>query len=194
VFFLWGVLNPEIPSSIPISPFLTAAKPRQIVADSSPGRGLGEGEPNYMPVPRIPRNSVPRDCSSLGTLFYGQPTYFFMNTLFIKSFCPQKKHSRTLIFLSRLIRHGRHFDYWTQPLNMRMHVWNLDYHEAGLCCYLVIHIENLLRPSQMFYLHLWPIYSLSLVHKSAASSQCKFKLFCLQLSYKGKGKVVPVLN
>jgi hypothetical protein len=24
---------------------------------------------------RIPRNSVPRDCSSLGTLFYGQPSY-----------------------------------------------------------------------------------------------------------------------
>jgi hypothetical protein len=39
----------------------------------------------------------------------------------------------------------------------------LDWHEIGLCCYLVIHIENLLRPLQLFYFHLWPIYWLSLV-------------------------------
>jgi hypothetical protein len=26
----------------------------------------------------------------------------------------------------------------------------LGCHEAGLCCYLVIHIENLLRPLQLF--------------------------------------------
>jgi hypothetical protein len=40
----------------------------------------------------------------------------------------------------------------------------LDCYEDGLCCYLVIHIENLLRPLQLFYFHLWPIYRLSLVH------------------------------
>jgi hypothetical protein len=38
----------------------------------------------------------------------------------------------------------------------------LDCHEARLC-YLVIHIENLLRPLHLFYLHLWPIYWLFLV-------------------------------
>jgi hypothetical protein len=48
----------------------------------------------------------------------------------------------------------RHLDYWTQPLNMHMRVWYLDCHEAGLCCYLVINLENLLRQLQLFYLHL----------------------------------------
>jgi hypothetical protein len=32
------------------------------------------------------------------------------------------------------------------------------------CCYLVIHIENLLHPLQMFYFHFWPIYWISLVY------------------------------
>jgi hypothetical protein len=41
-----------------------------------------------------------------------------------------------------------------QPLNMRMRVWYLHCPEAGLCCYLVIHIENVLRPLQLFYFHL----------------------------------------
>jgi hypothetical protein len=48
---------------------------------------------------------------------------------------------------------------------MRMRVCYIDCHEAGLCCYLWIHIENLLHPLQLFYFHLWPIYWLSLVHK-----------------------------
>jgi hypothetical protein len=61
-------------------------------------------------------------------------------------------------------QHGRHFDYWNQPLNMRICVCCLDCHEAGLCSYLVIHIENLLRPLQLFCFHLWPIYWLSLVY------------------------------
>jgi hypothetical protein len=33
---------------------------------------------------------------------------------------------------------------------MRMRACYLDCHEAGLCCYLVMHIENLLRPLQLF--------------------------------------------
>jgi hypothetical protein len=41
-----------------------------------------------------------------------------------------------------LLKHGRHFDYWCQPLNMRMRVCYLDCHDAGLCCYLVIQIET----------------------------------------------------
>jgi hypothetical protein len=45
---------------------------------------------------------------------------------------------------------------------MCMSICFLDFHEAGLCCYLVVHIENLLRPSH--YFHLWPIYWLFLVY------------------------------
>jgi hypothetical protein len=37
---------------------------------------------------------------------------------------------------------------------MRMRICYLDCHEARLCCYLVIRIENLLRILQLFYLHL----------------------------------------
>jgi hypothetical protein len=48
---------------------------------------------------------------------------------------------------------------------MRMRVCYLDCHEAELCCYLVIHTENLFRPLQPFYsyFHLCPIYWLFLV-------------------------------
>jgi hypothetical protein len=49
-----------------------------------------------------------------------------------------------MLFFSTLLKHGRHFYYRNQPLNMRMRVCYLDRHEAGLCCYLVIHIENLI--------------------------------------------------
>jgi hypothetical protein len=42
----------------------------------------------------------------------------------------------------------------------------LDCHEAGPYCYLVIRIECLLHPLQLFYFHLWPIYLLSLVSHS----------------------------
>jgi hypothetical protein len=33
-----------------------------------------------------------------------------------------------------------------------------------LCCYLVIHTENLLHPIHMFYFHLWPTYWLSFIY------------------------------
>jgi hypothetical protein len=56
----------------------------------------------------------------------------------------------------------RHFDYWNLPLNVSMRVSYLDCHEARLCCYLVTHIENLLRSLLLFYFHLWPIYWFSL--------------------------------
>jgi hypothetical protein len=41
-------------------------------------------------------------------------------------------------------------------MNMRMRVCYLDCHEAGLCCYLVIHVENLLHPLRLFHFHLRP--------------------------------------
>jgi hypothetical protein len=59
--------------------------------------------------------------------------------------------------------HSSSTDYWNQPVNMRVFVCYLDCHEAGLCCYLVIYIENPLRPLQLFYFHLWPVYWLSLI-------------------------------
>jgi hypothetical protein len=38
--------------------------------------------------------------------------HFFMNILCIESFCPQKKtHNRMLLFGSKILKHGRHFDY-----------------------------------------------------------------------------------
>jgi hypothetical protein len=74
---------------------------------------------------------------------------------------PTKTHNKTLLFGSTILKHGRHFDYWNQPLNMRQRVCCLDFHVAGLCCYLVMHIEDLLRPLQPFYFHLWLIYWLS---------------------------------
>jgi hypothetical protein len=57
---------------------------------------------------------------------------FFMNILSIESFCPQKMHKRTLLFGSICLKHGLHFDYWNQPLNMRMRVCYLDYQEVCL--------------------------------------------------------------
>jgi hypothetical protein len=74
---------------------------------------------------------------------------------------PQNTHNRKVLFSNILLKHGRHFGYWNQPLNMR--IWYLDCHEAELCCYLVIHIENLLHPLQLFCFHLWSIYWPSLV-------------------------------
>jgi hypothetical protein len=71
---------------------------------------------------------------------------------------PTETRNRMLLFGRTILRHGRHFDYWNQPLNMRMRVCYLYCHESGLCCYLVIHTDNLLRPLQLFHFHLWPIY------------------------------------
>jgi hypothetical protein len=87
-----------------------------------------------------------------------------MNILYIEFFCPQKTHNRTLLLGSIHLKHGRPLDDWNQPMNMHMHVCCLDSHKAGLCCYLVIHIKNLLRSLQLFYFHLCSIYWISLVY------------------------------
>jgi hypothetical protein len=73
-------------------------------------------------------------------------------------------HNRTLLFGIILLKHGHHFDYWNQPLNMRMRVCYLDCHEVGLSCYLEKNIENLLRTLQLFYFHLWINYWLYLIY------------------------------
>jgi hypothetical protein len=91
--------------------------------------------------------------------------HFLMDILCIQSFCPQKR--TTLLFGSTYLKHGRRFDYWNQPLNMYMHFCYQDCRKAGQCCYLVIHTENPLRPLQLRYCHLWPIYWLP--HKKPMS-------------------------
>jgi hypothetical protein len=90
------------------------------------------------------------------TFLYEYPLHWVL-------FPTKKKHYRTLLFVCTLLKHRHHFDYWNQPLNMHMRVCYLDCHEAGLCCYLVIHIKSLLHLLQLFYFHLWPIYWLFLV-------------------------------
>jgi hypothetical protein len=56
---------------------------------------------------------------------------------------------------------------------MSMRVSYIDCHEDGLCCYLAIRIENQLRPLQLLYFHLWPIYWLFLVFNDAfRNSDC----------------------
>jgi hypothetical protein len=79
---------------------------------------------------------------------------------------PTETHNRTLLFGIPFLKHGRHFDYWKQPVSMRVRVCYVDCHGAGLCYYLMIYIGNLLRPLQLFYFHLWPIYWLSLVYST----------------------------
>jgi hypothetical protein len=76
--------------------------------------------------------------------------HVIMNILCIESFCPQKKtHNRTLLSSRILLKRGRHFDYWNQPLDMRMCLYYLDSHEAALCCYLVIQKKKLTLPRAM---------------------------------------------
>jgi hypothetical protein len=82
---------------------------------------------------------------------------------FVLSVLSTKMQNRTLLFSNTRLKHGLHFDYRNQPLNMRMSVCYLDCHETGLCCYLVIQIGNLWRPLQLFYFRLWPIYWLCLL-------------------------------
>jgi hypothetical protein len=89
----------------------------------------------------------------------------------------QKIHNRTPLFGNISLKHGRHFDYWNQPLNTRMRVCYLYCLEAGLCWYLVIHTENALGPLQLFYFHLWRIYWLSLVcFRNKVGALCKLKM------------------
>jgi hypothetical protein len=65
------------------------------------------------------------------------PSFFYKQET-SSPFAKKKTHNRTLLFGSVLLKHGHHFEYWNQPLNMRMLVRYLDCHEAGLCCYLMV--------------------------------------------------------
>jgi hypothetical protein len=103
------------------------------------------------------------NCLTLQSLSTVNRKYFLWIFFALSLFAHKRKRTTTLFFRS-ILKHGLHFDYWNQPLNMRIRVCYLDCHEFGLCCYLVIHIENLLRPLQLFYFHLWRVYWLSLVY------------------------------
>jgi hypothetical protein len=61
-----------------------------------------------------------------------------------------------------------------------MRVCYLCCDEAGLCCYLVIHIENLLRPLELLYFHLWPIYRLPLVLTTAFQDSVRWLMVRMQ--------------
>jgi hypothetical protein len=101
-------------------------------------------------------NRLPPSCEPLYATNTSTVNIPLLISFALSPFTHKKKtHNRTLLFGSILLRHGRHFDYWNLPMNMRMRVCYLDCHEAGLQCYLVIHIKNLLSPLPLFYFHLW---------------------------------------
>jgi hypothetical protein len=52
--------------------------------------------------------------------------HFFMNFLCIETFCQQKTHYWLLVF-GNILKQSRHFDYWNEPLNMRMLVCYLEF-------------------------------------------------------------------
>jgi hypothetical protein len=77
------------------------------------------------------------NCFTWQTLPNINKKHFFTDILCIESFWPQKSQERTSLFGNTLLKHGRHFDYWKQPLNMCIRVGYLDCHEAGMCCYIL---------------------------------------------------------
>jgi hypothetical protein len=82
-------------------------------------------------------------------------------------------HNRTLLFGSSGLKLGRHFDYWNQPLNMCMRVCYLSWSWTVLLP-SDTHIENLLRPLQLFYFHLCPVDWLSLIFsKHGTMTRCE---------------------
>jgi hypothetical protein len=109
-----------------------------------------------------------------------QETFLWMS-FSIVSFCPQRTHNRTQPLGSAVLRHGRHFDYWNQPLNMHMRICYLDCHEAAMCWYLVVHMGNLLHPLQLSYFYLWPFYWPSPLIIVSAHSQ----LLCISAIRRG---------
>jgi hypothetical protein len=109
---------------------------------------------------RISPPSYERLCAT-NTSHRKQETFLYED-LYHWVLLPTKK--KTLLFGIILLTRGRYFDYRNQPLNMSMRLCYLDCHEAGLCCYLVMHIETQLHSLQLFYFHLRSIYWLSFVY------------------------------
>jgi hypothetical protein len=89
----------------------------------------------------------------------------FMNMLYIEPFFPQKPTTERCSSTVRSSRTVAILTTETSIWTWRMRFCYLDCFEAGLCCYLLLHIENLLYPLQQFYFRLWPTYCLSFVWK-----------------------------
>jgi hypothetical protein len=83
-----------------------------------------------------------------------QETFRYQYPLTRVLFPIKKTQNKTMFFGLTFLKGGSNFDYGNQPLNMCIRGCYLDCHKAGLCCYLVIQIENLLRLLQLFYFHL----------------------------------------
>jgi hypothetical protein len=113
-------------------------------------------------------------CEQLYVTNTSHGKHFFMNILCTESFYPQKMYNRMLLF-------GCTSSSTVAILTTKTSLWtwtctctSVDCHEAGLCCYLVIHIENLSScPLQLLYFHLWPVYWLSLVITESFSEEAK---------------------
>jgi hypothetical protein len=84
--------------------------------------------------------------------------HFFMNIIYIESFCPQKrrttKHCSPIIYSSSKVT----------ILTTETSLWicacaSATCHEAGLFCYLAIYIDDLLRPLQLCYLHFSDLFT-----------------------------------
>jgi hypothetical protein len=94
----------------------------------------------------------------------------------------KETHNITLFFVSTLLEHGHHFDYWNQPLNICMRICYLDCHDAGLCWCLVIHIESIMSVTAV--LLPFVIYWLCLVLETALilrrTSLCNFEIIVEQ--------------
>jgi hypothetical protein len=97
---------------------------------------------------------LPASCEPLyatNTSHLNQETFLYEYSLnWVLLPTKKTKQNRTLFYGNTFLKHCCRFGYWNQPLNMHMCVSFLHCHEADLCCYLVIHIENLLRPLQLF--------------------------------------------
>jgi hypothetical protein len=116
-----------------------------------------------------PRNIKPFDCC-LGhfhtcvchvsrllcvtnTFHHKQETFLCEYSLHLVLLLTRNARQNTAVIGSTLLKNGCHLYYRNQLLNMRICVCCLDSYEAEHCCYLVIHLENLLHSLQLFYFH-----------------------------------------
>jgi hypothetical protein len=80
-----------------------------------------------------------------------QETFLYEYPLHWVLLSPPQKKNRTLFFGSTPSSKVAIFTSWNQPLIMLMRVCYVDCNEAGLCCYLAIHIGNLFRQIKLFF-------------------------------------------
>jgi hypothetical protein len=69
-------------------------------------------------------------------------------------------HNRTLLFGNTFLKHGHHFDYWNQPLNMRMRVCYLHLSRSWTVLSSDTHRKPIMSIISVL-LPLWHIYWLA---------------------------------